>query len=167
MDFNKILSTMEFSVAKLSIKNKGSNVKIGNYYTEVWNALAENYGLVCEEKSYKTTDKGNGVKEIVWEWEAQKSVGDSFCNIKFKFTNNCFLVFEKENKVLGIFSMEYLLVFDPKKTWRNNSFLVSFLPYYIRYFYRQRILGYAERYKGELHSIEKKIRKLLNMSVFE
>ncbi len=164
MNIKEIIKTCEVPVAKLSIKNKGSFVKLNHYYTDAWNTLAEDFGLVCREKSYKVTNKGQGVREVVFKWVANKDI-DGFSRINFSLSNNCFRV--TDEKVLGIFILKYVLELDYKRVWRDNPFLNSFLPYYIQFFYRQRIQDYADKYKGEFEKIEKTIRKLLNMAVFE
>lgn len=164
MNLKKIVETCEVPVAKLGIKNKGSFVDIRHYYNEAWNQLVEKVGVHCTEKEYRTTDQGGGVKQVYFHWVAYKNI-DNFSRIKFDFVNNCFRV--TEDKVLGIFNMTYTMELDYNKVWRNSPFLNSFLPYYIKYFYRQRVFDFLTRYKGELHYIEKIIRKLLNMAVFE
>ena len=165
MDIKKIVETCKIPVSELSIKNKGSFVKVQRYYNDAWNQLYEKVNLKCFEKEYRTTDKGGGVKQIYFHWVAYKDIEEGFSRINFDFVNN--LYFVSDEKIMGIINMKYVMELDYNRVWRNNPFLKSFLPYYIKYFYRQRIYNYFDRYKAELLYVKNIIKNLLNMAVFE
>lgn len=164
MDFDKIANKCEVSISKLKIKNKGSIVKLGDYYINMYTLLIEKYGLECQESEYMHTEKGEGIKANLWKWVAYKKL-DNFARLKFKFNNNAFFV--KGDKVLGIFSVEYILELDYKRTWRDSALLRPFLKRYLQLFYQNQILQYIERYAEELQSIKEIVRKELNVSVFD
>ena len=165
MDFNEIASSCIVPVAKFSVKNKGSVVKLSNYYVELYNALIEKWGLICKETKYIHNEiSPDGAMGVEWEWVAYKNL-DSFARIKFECSTLTW--FAKGDKTAGKFSVKYVIELDFKKVWRNSSILSSFLPYYLRMFYQSNILQWVDRYMEELNGIKDSVRELLNINVYD
>ncbi len=165
MDFKEIAETCTVPVDKLKIKNVGSVVNLGKYYTDLYNALIEKWGLICQESRYVHNEKPpDGVQGIEWDWFAYKKL-DNFARVRF----NCSALtwYVKGDKVAGKFSVSYTIELDYNKTWRNSGLLKWFLPTYLKMFYQSIIIQWIERYSEELDSIKNKVRELLNISVFE
>ncbi len=52
MDFEEIARTCEVPIGSLKIKNKGSIVKLGAYYQNMYTLLIEKYDLKCQETGF-------------------------------------------------------------------------------------------------------------------
>ncbi|VVB75541.1 Uncharacterised protein [Candidatus Tiddalikarchaeum anstoanum] len=165
VDFEALINTGEYPLGKLGIKNKGSIVKLGPYYINMYTLLIEKFGLKVQETTYITTDNGDGSEKRYWEWVAYKNI-DTFSRIKFKLGNNAYRIVG--DKVMGIFAPSYTFEIDYKKTWRNNSILSRFLFIYLKWWYWPRVLlPLVIRYIEELQAIKEVVKKELNVSVYD
>ncbi|MDD4353644.1 MAG: hypothetical protein PHN56_04250, partial [Candidatus Nanoarchaeia archaeon] len=132
MNFKKMVEDskegpISIGVNSFTIKNKGSIMKIGTFYTDFYNDLIEKWGLKCVEPEFKKVDTGVDVTSMYWKWLAYKNI-DNFARIQFKFGAKAFRI--AGDTVMGIFSIEYNLELDyghPNVNytdrWRSNSFL--------------------------------------------
>ena len=174
MNFKKMVNDSKpekpivIPINNFMIKNKGSIMKIGNFYTDFYNDLIEKWGLKCTETSFIQNESSPEVKAILWDWEAYKKI-DDFARIYFKLEVNAFRI--SGDTVMGLFKIKYNLELDyPKsdaKTWRQNSFLKMFLPIYLRTSYQSKLLSFAGLYIEELNGIKEKLMERLNMSVYD
>jgi len=172
MNFGKLIKDTDkdkpisIPIGKFSIKNKGSVVKISEFYINFYNKLIENFGLECKETRYVHNDKGGDLKPVQFDWVAYKKV-DDFARIRFNFIANAFFV--KGDNVMGIFIISYTLELDHKeeKKWRNSGLLKLLLPYYLRFIYNKQILQWLDYFGGELSSIKNELRTLMNMNIFD
>ncbi|MBN1924147.1 MAG: hypothetical protein JW791_05335 [Nanoarchaeota archaeon] len=163
MDFNEIAESCEIPVAKFSIKNKGSVVKLGTYYAELYNALIEKWNLICKETRYVHNEiSADGATAVEWDWVAYKTL-DNFSRLRFDCSTLTWYV--KGDKAAGKFSVKYTIELDYNKTWRNSMLLKSFLPNYLKLFYQNTILQWIDRYLEELNGIKEKVNELLNINV--
>jgi len=156
--------TCEVPIDKLSIKNKGSIVKLSEYYINLYNMFLEKYSLRCAETRYVHTEKSAEINAIEWDWFAYKEL-DDFARLKFKYSSNAYYV--KGDKIMGIFGVSYTLELDYKKMWRNSRLLKPLLPFFLRLFYQSTIIQWLGRYVEEIEALDNDVRRLLNVSVFD
>ncbi|MFA5303331.1 MAG: hypothetical protein WC393_02230 [Candidatus Nanoarchaeia archaeon] len=148
----------------LTIKNKGSIMKMSSFYIDFYNDLIEKWGLKCTETSFTQTDIDQTSKTMLWDWVAYKNI-DDFARISFILSTNAYRI--SGDTVMGIFAIKYNLELDYTRTWRKNSFTKMILPIYLRTNYQSKLLTYAAIYMEELNAIKEKLMERLNMNVYD
>ena len=165
VDFEELSRKCEFPVGVLAIKNKGSIVKLGGYYFNLYALLLERYGFRCQETRYVQTFKDDGIESREWDWFGYRAI-DNFARLRIDVRHNFWTV--KADKVGGFISVKYTIELDYKKLWRNNSTLKWMLPIYLRrYYWGRALLGYYVRFNEELGGVKELIKKELNVLVYD
>ncbi|MDD2678665.1 MAG: hypothetical protein PHT91_01280 [Candidatus Nanoarchaeia archaeon] len=170
MNFNKMVKDAKIDqpitleINSFMVKNKGSIMKISEFYQNFYNDLIEKWGIKCVETSFTYKEIDQNVKAMLWNWEGYLGI-DTFSRVKFLLKVNAFRI--SKDTVMGIFSIKYVLEMDYKSIWRKSSFTNWYLPIYLRNYYNKKLLSWVERYMDDLNSIKEKLMERLNMSTYD
>ncbi len=155
---------ISIEINTFGVKNKGSIMKISDFYVNFYNDLIEKWGLKCVETKFVRNDLSQDAYAMIWDWVAYKNI-DSFARIKFVFSPNAFRI--SGDTVMGIFKIKYFLELDYKGTWRKNGWVKYFFPIYLRMQYQPKLFGFLKTYFEEFNGIKEKLMERLNMSVYD